>query len=71
MEALKAVVRNGRLILDEATDLPEGSEVELAVVRDHDEDPELLADLAASAEDDARERLVDFDAVIARLGTKQ
>lgn len=29
MAALKAHVRNGRLVLDEPTDLPEGSEVEL------------------------------------------
>ncbi len=28
-QTLKAIVRNGRLVLDEATDLPEGIEVEL------------------------------------------
>jgi hypothetical protein len=29
MQHLKAVVRNGRLVLDEPTDLPEGAEVAL------------------------------------------
>ena len=29
MQALKAVVKNGRLVLDEPTKLPEGTEVEL------------------------------------------
>jgi hypothetical protein len=70
MEALKAVVKNGRLILNEATDLPEGAEVELAVVDDHDGDAELLEELEASAADEAAGNLVDFDAVIARLGSK-
>jgi hypothetical protein len=70
MEALKAVVKNGRLVLDEATDLPEGAEVELAVVHDHDGDNELLEELEASAADEAAGNLVDFDAVIARLGSK-
>jgi len=54
MDRLKAVVKNGRLILDAATDLPEGSTVELAVVYDErDEDPKLLEELAASAKDEA------------------
>ena len=30
MLTVRALVRNGRLVLDEPTDLPEGSEVELA-----------------------------------------
>ena len=70
MEALKAVVKNGRLILNEATDLPKGAEVELAVVDDHVGDAELLDELEASAADEAAGNLVDFDAVIARLGSK-
>jgi hypothetical protein len=70
MEALKAVVKNGRLILNEATNLPEGAEVELAVVHDHDDDDELLEELEASAADEAAGNLVDFDTVIARLGSK-
>ena len=72
MEALKAVVKNGRLVLNEATDLPEGAEVELAVVHDHDADAdaELLEELEASAADEAAGNLADFEAVIARLGSK-
>jgi hypothetical protein len=31
---LRARVQNGRLVLDEPTDLPEGAEVELEVVQD-------------------------------------
>ena len=69
MEARKAVVKNGRLILNEATDLPEGAEVELAVVHDHEDDAELIEELEASAADEAAGDLVDFEAVIARLGS--
>jgi hypothetical protein len=68
MGALKAVVKNGRLVLDAPTDLPEGAEVEVAVVVDDDE-PELLAELDASAEDEKAGRLVDMKDVIARLGS--
>lgn len=37
MMPMRARVRNGRLVLDEPTDLPEGTEVELAPVDDHDD----------------------------------
>jgi hypothetical protein len=36
-EPLKAHVRNGRLVLDEPTDLPEGTEVELVVADSWDD----------------------------------
>jgi hypothetical protein len=68
MGALKAIVRNGRLILDAPTDLPEGSEVEVALVTE-EADPELLAELDASADDGKAGRLVDMKDVIARLGS--
>ena len=68
MGALKAIVKNGRLVLDAPTDLPEGAEVEVVVVLDDDE-PELLAELDASAEDEKAGRLVDMKDVIARLGS--
>jgi len=68
MGALKAVVKNGRLVLDEPTDLPEGAEVEVAVVLDED-DAELLAELDASADDEEAGHLVDMTTVIARLGS--
>lgn len=68
MSVLKAVVRNGRLILDEPTDLPEGVEVEIAVVLEP-EDAELHAELDASEEDEKAGRLVDMKQVVARLGS--
>jgi hypothetical protein len=36
MQTLKAHVRNGRLIMDEPTDIPEGSEIELVIADDED-----------------------------------
>ena len=47
MQALKARVENGRLKLDEPTDLPEGAEVDIAVLGD-DLSPEQRAELHAS-----------------------
>ena len=45
METLKARVEHGRLVLDEPTDLPEGTVLELLVAGDTDElsDAELAA----------------------------
>jgi len=37
MTAVKALVKNGRLILDEPTDLPEGSVVPLEIAEDWDD----------------------------------
>ena len=34
MQALKVQVKNGRLLLDEPTDLPEGAEVDVVVIDD-------------------------------------
>ncbi|HEX7669748.1 MAG TPA: hypothetical protein VF395_09205 [Polyangiaceae bacterium] len=68
MEPLKAIVKNGRLVLDAPTDMPEGTEIELALVHDED-DAELFAELDASAEDERAGRLVDIKDVIARLGS--
>ena len=52
---VRARVKNGRLTLDEPTDLPEGAEVELVAVTDDDLDDEdrarLHAALAASEEE--------------------
>ena len=68
---VRARVRNGRLTLDEPTDLPEGTEVEL-VAMDADEEPwdlspeqeAELTDRMAGAE---RVELVPADEVFARL----
>jgi hypothetical protein len=69
---LKAQVRGGRLILDEPTDLPEGSEVELVLVDDGDDlDDEdrgrLHAALERSAEQFRAGRGIDADEALARL----
>ena len=47
MHALKARVENGRLKLDEPTDLPEGAELEVVVI-DDGLSPEERAELHAS-----------------------
>jgi hypothetical protein len=51
MQPLKAHVKNGRLVLDEPTDLPEGDEVELIPL------DEVLASGGDYLDDDERERL--------------
>jgi hypothetical protein len=51
MQALKAHVHNGRLVLDEPTDLPEGEVVELVPL------DEVLADGGDYLDDEERERL--------------
>ncbi len=45
MKALKGHVRGGRVVLDEPTDLPEGTELELTVVEEDDFDREERARL--------------------------
>lgn len=50
MHPLKAHVHNGRLVLDEPTDLPEGSEVEIVLVVD-DLEPAERARVVQSVED--------------------
>jgi hypothetical protein len=69
---LKAQVRGGRLVLDEPTDLPEGSEVELVLVDEGDElDDEDRAQLHASLQRSAEQfragRGIDADQALARL----
>ena len=71
MRALKAHVKGGRLVLDEPTELPEGTEVELTLVEDDDFESEERARLDAALElsmSQARAgQLVDGDAVIRKL----
>jgi len=71
MRALKAQVRGGRLVLDEPTELPEGTEVELTLVEDDEFDPEERARLDAALELSMAQaragQLVDSDAVIKKL----
>jgi hypothetical protein len=51
MQPVKAHVKNGRLVLDEPTDLPEGEEVELVPL------DEVLARGGDYLDDEERERL--------------
>ena len=72
---LKARVRGGRLLLDEPTDLPEGTEVALTPVLDDDLHAEerraLDSSLARSAAQLARDDLVDADEVLRRLERRE
>jgi hypothetical protein len=74
-QPLKARVKNGRLVLDEPTNLPEGAEVELVPGDgDDDLDDEERAELHRSIEEGLADmkagRVVDAKAAIARLGTR-
>ena len=68
---VRARVRNGRLTLDEPTDLPEGTEVELAPVDTDEEswvlDPDQAAELKKRIAAADRGELVPGDEVFARL----
>jgi hypothetical protein len=62
MHARKIQVKNGRLVLDEPTDLPEGAEVEILVVDDAltgDERAELHASLDRALQDSDAGRGMD------------
>lgn len=50
MRTMKAHVRAGRLVLDEPTGLPEGTEVQLALIDDPDLDPRERARLMEAIE---------------------
>jgi hypothetical protein len=57
MLVFKATVRNGRIVLDEPTDLPDGHEVELCVLNDDgmsEEDRRRLHEAIERGIDDAR-----------------
>jgi hypothetical protein len=59
MPALKAHVRNGHFVIDERTDLPEGTEVELQLVKVADAfanlDPEERKELEEAIEEGFRD----------------
>lgn len=77
MQPLRAHVRNGRLILDEPTDLPEGEVVELVPFDgmlthvgddlDDEERERLHQSLARGIEDAKSGRTVEADKVIEKL----
>ncbi len=70
MQSVKARVKNGRLVLDEPTDLPEGTEVTLAITEDEPDDgerAEIIAAIERSMDQVKAGKHVDADVVIARL----
>jgi hypothetical protein len=74
-QPLRARVRNGRLVLDEPTDLPEGEEVELVPAdaddMDDDERAALQESLAISLDQMKKGQLIDGDEVLARLRARR
>ncbi len=79
MQPLKAQVRNGRLLLDEPTDLPEGEVVEMIPVDevltrggdylDDEERERLHQALEISVRQAEQGQLIDADEVMAELRT--
>jgi hypothetical protein len=72
MQTLKAVVKQGRLVMDEPTDLPEGTEVALQVADEGDDldDAErgrLHESLRRSLSQAKAGQVVDADEVIGKL----
>jgi hypothetical protein len=73
MHAVKAQVRNGHLVIDEPTDLPEGTEWKLVLVdtfadeMDAEERAEFLRELEISAAEADAGQLVDAADVLAKL----
>jgi hypothetical protein len=77
MQRLKAHVHNGRLVLDEPTNLPEGEVVELVPLDevlanggddlDEEERAALHAELEASVAEAEAGQLIDADKVMAEL----
>lgn len=69
MHALRARVRNGRLVLDEPTNLPEGSEVELVPADDMDDEEraELDRSLVEAIKEMHAGDVVDADEFFAEL----
>jgi hypothetical protein len=70
MSALRAKVRGGRLVVDEPTSLPEGTELELVVVGGADLDDEERARLDEALEASwasASEGTIDADDLLAEI----
>ncbi len=74
MQPLKAVVKNGRLVVDEPTALPEGTEIELVPVDDDfdaEERARLLAAIDDGIEDFERGDHMDGFELIAQMRAKR
>ena len=64
MQALKVQVKNGRLVVDQPTDLPDGASVEVVVIDDEltaEERAELRASLDRALDDSEAGRSMDAD----------
>ena len=73
MVPLRARVKNGRLVLDEPTALPEGTEVELALPDELDDDERARLHAALDAADDELRagRGIPGDLIIASLRRRE
>ena len=74
MARVKAVVKGGRLLVDEPTDLPDGAIVELEPVLDienQDESAQLQAVLDESRDEIAAGKGVNLDAALQHLKSTQ
>lgn len=75
MKALKAQVRGGRFVVDEPTELPEGTEVELTLVEESEFSPEERARLEQALEEAEQEiergEYVDGSEFLARLRARR
>jgi hypothetical protein len=61
MQPLKAQVRNGHFVIDEVTDLPEGTEVELQVVKVADPFADMALEERHELEEAIEEGARDFE----------
>ena len=71
MQVIRTTVRNGRIVVDEPTTLPEGHEIELCVLNDdgmsEDERRRLHASLARGMRDGRAGREMDLDSFVDQL----
>jgi len=74
MQVIRATVRNGRIVVDEPTTLPEGHEVELRVLNDdgmsEDERRRLHASIARGLGDGRAGREMDLDSFADQLDSE-
>ena len=75
MQPLKAQVRNGHLVIDEPTDLPEGQVIYLVpadeAFDDQLDDAELQRSLERSVEQYKAGQFIDGDALLAKLRARR
>jgi hypothetical protein len=67
MLRVRGTVRRGRLVVDDPTELPEGSEVILVTAEDDEWTPELSTELLRRYEDVSRGGSISGDELISKL----